>query len=77
MVKDQKKKAMKRLLIAFAVIGLGFGVSSCSKCYTCTSPVTVRTANGSTTTYQEDELCTASADELKAKEDQGYDCTAS
>lgn len=66
---------MKKSILFAAVLVLGLGMSSCSKCYTCEAPVEIRTSGGTTTEYQEEDFCTASPQELESKEADGYQCT--
>ena len=61
-------------LLVGLIMGVGM-MTSCSKCYTCQHPVEVKTADTSYTSYQEDELCTASDKEIKEKEDNGFTCS--
>ncbi|MCB0480339.1 MAG: hypothetical protein KDC83_02860 [Flavobacteriales bacterium] len=68
---------MKKLVIIIISVGMISFMGSCSKCYTCSSPVQIKTASGTTTSTQEDELCTASPKEIEAKEEDGYTCKAS
>lgn len=67
-------KKIGLLIVGFGIIG---AMASCSKCYKCSSPVQIKTSTGTTTSYQEDEICTASSKEVEEKEDNGYTCTAS
>ena len=66
---------MKKLFLLATVLVFGFGMSSCSKCYTCEATVEITTSSGTTTEYQEEDFCTASPQELEAKEIDGYQCT--
>ena len=63
-----------RHLILFGIVAIGLSISSCSKCYECKAPVEVKTPDTTYVTYQNQELCTANADEVKEKEAEGYDC---
>ncbi len=69
---------MKKMKLAM-VIGLvgmfGLGLSSCSQCYTCEAPVSITTSSGTTQEMQQEDFCTASPQELEAKEADGYTCT--
>ncbi|MGB0403709.1 MAG: hypothetical protein ACPGEG_06380 [Salibacteraceae bacterium] len=62
---------MKKLFFFCAIILIS---TSCSKCYECKAPFKVITPDTTYTTYQTDELCTASNSELEEKESEGYDC---
>ncbi len=66
---------MKKLQISLAVLVMGFGLSSCSQCYTCEAPVEITTSSGTTQELQQEDFCTASPQELEAKESDGYVCT--
>lgn len=68
---------MKKLVLIAAVLGLSFGISSCSKCYTCEAPVEISSSSGTTTEYQTEDFCTARPGDLEAKEANGYTCTNS
>ena len=57
-------------VVLFAILGF----ASCSKCYTCKTEVEYQTSNGVTTDSTEEDLCTASQQEVKDKEDAGYRC---
>ena len=48
--------------------------TSCSKCYECKVPFEVITPDTTYTSFQTEDLCTASKSELEEKESEGYDC---
>ena len=67
---------MKKNIISAAILtATVVGFSSCSKCYDCSYVTEVDAGNGiiekDTIT---DEFCTASSEEIKEKENQGYTC---
>jgi PBP1b-binding outer membrane lipoprotein LpoB len=71
LVRNAKIHSMKKIL-AIALVALGF--TACSKCYECKAPVEIVTPDTTYTTYQNQELCTADAGEVKQKESEGYEC---
>ncbi|RMG82125.1 MAG: hypothetical protein D6707_03535 [Bacteroidetes bacterium] len=69
---------MKSIKLALSVVALTIGVMSCSKCYECRH-LNEYDTNGDGIVDQVDtsaaeDFCTASANELNEKEDQGYIC---
>lgn len=66
---------MKNVFFLLAV--LAFFTTSCSQCYECTYEVEIEQNGQIVTDEVTEDLCTASADELAAKEADGYDCTVS
>ena len=62
-------------LILFGLIIFSQSIVSCSKCYECTYEYQIQTSNGTTTEQGKEDFCTASQDELKAKEADGYSCS--
>lgn len=55
-----------------AILILTIGLASCSKCYECSYEVEV----GNDTETVSEDFCTASSDELKEKEEEGYTCSS-
>lgn len=60
----------------FILAAIAASFSSCSKCYDCSHYVyTQNTQTGQTdSTKVTDEYCSASSEEVKKKEDNGYTC---
>jgi hypothetical protein len=73
-----KITTMKKNIFLSLAIGLILGLSSCSKCYECTQLIEIQMPDGSIKTEEStEEYCTASEEELKAKEDNGFKCSSS
>lgn len=64
---------MKNIVFAFVVL-FSLAFVSCSKCYECKVPVEVQSPDTTYTTFQVEELCTASQKEIDEKESEGYIC---
>lgn len=69
----QLKEAMKKLKFLLLTLSLGF--VSCSQCYECKH--TVEIISGGQVIEEEavEEFCTATPEELDAKEDAGFECS--
>lgn len=66
----------KASILSIVVFAFAVCFTSCSKCYDCESELEIINGQDTIIETQTDEFCTANKDEVDAKEEDGWTCSA-